>query len=62
MIKQSSTDERELRDRVALLEPGVTSKEEDYERKLQKTSKDYTMQLDEPIVQLDLVKAEHKEK
>jgi hypothetical protein len=62
MMNQSSTEEKKLRDRVELLEAGVTTKEEDYERKLQKFSKDYTMQLDELIVQLDLVEAEHKEK
>jgi hypothetical protein len=60
-MKQSSTEERELRDRVELLEVGATAKEEDYERKLQKVSKDHTMQLDELIVQLDLVEAEHKQ-
>ena len=51
-----------LRDRVELLEAGASTKSIEYERKLQKVSKYHTMQLDELIVHLDLVEAEHKQR
>jgi hypothetical protein len=47
VTKQSTTEEKNLREHVELLEAEVTTNKEEYERKLQQITKDHKLQLDE---------------